>query len=297
MDEGRRDAEVVKRRIEEEARHEADRTVERAKREIQIATDTATKELYTLSARLATDMAARVIRKELTPQDHERLIAESIAELGAVREGDLAGGGKAMASVDDRDLALGRLYGVPLLDLGEEQGQADDLLGELQEVVRLLDGNPTIEDFFASPLVDADDRRQVIEKVFRGKASDLLVDALQVVNRKGRLGFLRAIAEAYRLAYRDRRGLVDARVRTAVPLDEVLRAGLRQAIARFTGKQPTLDEKVDPCVARRHGGRGRGHEDRRQRGLAPARPERGAGAARLPGDPSRSPGVQRRVTE
>lgn len=95
VDEGRRDAEVVKRRIEDEARQEADRTVERAKREIQIATDTATKELYTLAARLATDMAARVIRKELTPQDHERLIAESIAELGAVREGDLAGGGKA----------------------------------------------------------------------------------------------------------------------------------------------------------------------------------------------------------
>lgn len=153
-----------------------------------------------------------------------------------------------MASVDDRALALGRVYGVPLLDLGEEQGQADDLLGELQEVVRLLDGDPTIEDFFASPLVDADDRRQVIEKVFRGKASDLLVDALQVVNRHGRLGFLRAIAEAYRLAYRDRRGLVDARVRTAVPLDEVLRASLRQAIARFTGKQPTLDEKVDPAL-------------------------------------------------
>lgn len=83
VDEGRRDADVVKRRIEEQARHEADQMIARARREIQIATDTATKELYTLSARLATDMASRIIRKELTPQDHERLIAESIDALNS----------------------------------------------------------------------------------------------------------------------------------------------------------------------------------------------------------------------
>ena len=52
--------------------------IERAKREIQIATDTATKNLFTLSAKLATEMAARVIGRELTLQDHERLIGEGI---------------------------------------------------------------------------------------------------------------------------------------------------------------------------------------------------------------------------
>jgi F-type H+-transporting ATPase subunit b len=85
VDEGRRDAEVVKRRIEEDAKRSADQMIERAKREIQIATDTATKELYQLSARLATEMAARVIGRELTMQDHERLLAEGIDGLGAGR--------------------------------------------------------------------------------------------------------------------------------------------------------------------------------------------------------------------
>ena len=83
VDEGRRDADAVKRRIEEQTRHESDQMIARARREIQIATDTATKELYTLSARLATEMASRIVRKELTPQDHERLIAESIDALNA----------------------------------------------------------------------------------------------------------------------------------------------------------------------------------------------------------------------
>jgi len=81
VDEGRRDAVDVKRRIEEDAREEANRMIERARREIQIATDTATKEIYTLSARLAVEMATRLVSKQLTVEDQERLIADSIEAL------------------------------------------------------------------------------------------------------------------------------------------------------------------------------------------------------------------------
>ena len=82
VDEGRRDADVVKRRIEEDVRRQADLMIDRARREIQIATDTATKSLFMLSAKLATEMAARVLGRELSAQDHERLIAEGIEGLG-----------------------------------------------------------------------------------------------------------------------------------------------------------------------------------------------------------------------
>ena len=75
VEEGRRDAVAVKQRIEAEARAEAEKILERAKREIHIATETATKELYQFAARQAIEMAARVIDRELTPQDHERLIS------------------------------------------------------------------------------------------------------------------------------------------------------------------------------------------------------------------------------
>ncbi len=81
VDEGRRDAEVVKQRIEDDARKEADALLERAKREIRIATDTAVKEIYDQGAAMATEVASRVIRKEVDPAVHERLIRESIEEL------------------------------------------------------------------------------------------------------------------------------------------------------------------------------------------------------------------------
>lgn len=153
-----------------------------------------------------------------------------------------------MATVNDRELAIGRIYSRSMLSLAEERGESDELLGELQDLVKYLDRNPELEQFLGSPLVDQEDRARTLERALRGKASDLLVDSLQVVNRKGRLGLLRAIAEGYRVEHGLLRGIAEARVRTAVPLSEAMRARVRESVARFTGKQPRLIEKVDPSL-------------------------------------------------
>jgi len=113
---------------------------------------------------------------------------------------------------------------------------------------RAIDGDAELATFLASPLVSSEARAEVLEKVFRRRASDLLVDALEVINHHGRLGLMPAIAAAYRDEYRDLRGLVDVRVTTAVPLSEAQRASLSKAVAKFTGKQPQLIERVDPSI-------------------------------------------------
>jgi F-type H+-transporting ATPase subunit b len=81
VEEGRRDAEVVHREIQDEARAEADAMIKRARREIQIARDTAVKDLYTTAGNLATDLAGRIIHKEIDPGTHEQLIQESIDQI------------------------------------------------------------------------------------------------------------------------------------------------------------------------------------------------------------------------
>jgi F-type H+-transporting ATPase subunit delta len=153
-----------------------------------------------------------------------------------------------MGSWSVQELSIARVYARSMLKLAEERGEGDSLLEELKGLVENLDRDPAFGRFLASPLVDDEDRASFLERVFRGKASDLLVDSLQVVNRKGRLGLLRAIAEAYRMEHRDLRGMVDAYVRTVVPLTEPLRERVRAAVARHTGKTPVLIEKIDPSL-------------------------------------------------
>lgn len=81
VEEGRRDAEVVKSKIEEEAREESQRMLDRAKREIELAKQSAIKELYTSSANLATDMASKILQKELSGAERDKLVARSLADL------------------------------------------------------------------------------------------------------------------------------------------------------------------------------------------------------------------------
>ena len=81
VEEGRRDAQVVKARIEEETREESQNMLERAKREIELAKQTAIKDLYTSSATLATEMASKILHKELSAADKEKLVARSLDEL------------------------------------------------------------------------------------------------------------------------------------------------------------------------------------------------------------------------
>lgn len=82
VEEGRRDAEVVKAKIEEDARDEAGKMIERAKREIEVAKSTAIRELYETSASLATGVASRVIKREVSDEDHERLVKDAVEQLG-----------------------------------------------------------------------------------------------------------------------------------------------------------------------------------------------------------------------
>jgi F-type H+-transporting ATPase subunit b len=81
IDEARRDAENVKRKLEDDARKSAEGIAERAKREINLARDTALKELYEQSARLAMNMASQVLQRQLTPEDHQRLVRDALSKL------------------------------------------------------------------------------------------------------------------------------------------------------------------------------------------------------------------------
>jgi F-type H+-transporting ATPase subunit b len=81
IEEGRRDAEIVRKNIHEETRKEADAMIARAKREIGLARDAALRDLYTRSADLATDLAGQILGREVKPADHLRLIEDSIAAL------------------------------------------------------------------------------------------------------------------------------------------------------------------------------------------------------------------------
>lgn len=150
-----------------------------------------------------------------------------------------------MASDDQlRDLA--RTYAEALFRVAEEKRAAEEVLEQLEELVRLGDEHPGFRRAFLSPLASPAQRAQGIERLLRGRAQDVLVDFYQVLNRKGRPTLLPAVAEAYREVLQEARGIVDVYVESAAALGDSDRQRLQQAILARTGLKSRLLERVEP---------------------------------------------------
>lgn len=151
-----------------------------------------------------------------------------------------------MATQENERLAIGRVWSQALLELAGSTGQEEALDAELAGLVELLDRQPAFEAFLSGPVADDEAKRAVLERALRGKASDLLVDALQVLRRKKRLDILRAVATTYRQAWLARQGRVPVEVTTAAPLTAESRAELQRAADRLTGMTAEISARVDP---------------------------------------------------
>ena len=156
--------------------------------------------------------------------------------------------------LDEQEIAVARVYARALLGLAEQAeqavqpekgGGAERILAELEQLGQAAESQAELAQFIAYPLVETNLRSAALERVFRGKASDLLVDTLQVMNRKGRLALLPALAQAYRQELEDRRGRVEVEVSTPVALTDASRERLRKAISSHTGREADLIEIVD----------------------------------------------------
>jgi F-type H+-transporting ATPase subunit delta len=153
-----------------------------------------------------------------------------------------------MASHDDTNLAAARPYAEALVGLAEEAGVAAEAREELEAIERMAAESAAFRDYLVDPAVDAEERRASLERMFRGRLSDLVVDTLQVMNRKGRIALAPAVAAAYRQLHDRIERRVEVRVTSAVPLSEEQRRHLAAAIERSTGLEPTLDERVDAAI-------------------------------------------------
>ena len=142
---------------------------------------------------------------------------------------------------------VGKVYAEALLNSAEKQNQSGEILEEFDALVYdLLRREPQFELFLSSSAIGRDRKQDVIEKAFAGRASDVFVNFLLVLNKHDRLDVLRAVHAMYREMYDERAGRIRVLVTSAVPLPDDQADRLRQEIRSQFAKEPVLDIHVDP---------------------------------------------------
>lgn len=139
------------------------------------------------------------------------------------------------------------VYAGALLELAEEHNALDAISDEVRQLGETLDQSPDLARLLDSKVLSEQDRGAVIDRVFKGRVSDLLLRFLHVLNRKTRLGILPGLAPAFRQALQHRRGQIEVEAHVAQPLDAAQQADVTARLSKtLGGRQVILRQIVNP---------------------------------------------------
>jgi F-type H+-transporting ATPase subunit delta len=151
----------------------------------------------------------------------------------------------ATFGVDEQRVA--RVYAEALLNAADRRQQADEVLTDLEGLVReVFTTDPQFEAFLSSSAIGRERKAEAIRKAFEGRAAEVFVNFLLVLNDHQRLDLLRPIAAAYRELRDERARRVRVRVDAAAPLAEDQRRRLEADLREAFRLEPVLDVRVDP---------------------------------------------------
>jgi phosphoglycerate kinase len=156
-----------------------------------------------------------------------------------------------MPLIDSPPDALAEIYARSLFELAEKQGGSgavETAVDELETLLELARADTRFSEFLASRVLPVADRAGSLEKILKGRVSDITLRFLLVLNEKGRLPHLPAIVAALDQLVQETFGRIEVDVYTAAPLSpedlRMIKGRLQAAMGREPVLHPYLDESI-----------------------------------------------------
>jgi len=142
---------------------------------------------------------------------------------------------------------LANIFAKAFLGASEKAGETDRMVEEFDSLVRdVLDRFPQFETLLTTGRLTSDKRVEIIDQVFGGQASPLVLSFLKVLAEHQRLQHLRAIGRAIRDQYTALRQRVRVEISTAAPLQDGQLGRLTDELRGMLGAEPEVHHSVSP---------------------------------------------------
>ena len=138
-------------------------------------------------------------------------------------------------------------YANALADIVLEQGAGEPARKQLEDFAAAYAESAELRNFLASPAVGRPAKHAVMEKlVSRLGASRIIRNFLFVVVDNQRVHLLPEIVETFEHVLRQRQGIAEAEVVSAVELSSKQKSTLEQTLERLTGKKVQAKYTLEP---------------------------------------------------
>lgn len=140
-------------------------------------------------------------------------------------------------------------YVKSLLDLAVEQGKLEEVHRDMMLFDSVCRENRNFVVILKNPVIRHDKKREILQRLFADKVSDLTLAIFDIITRKNREPLLPEIARGFYYAYNRYKGIGNASVITVMEIDEELRKQFSGMAREISGdEQIDLVEKVDPDI-------------------------------------------------
>jgi F-type H+-transporting ATPase subunit delta len=140
-------------------------------------------------------------------------------------------------------------YANAMADIALAQGAAEPAAKQLREFGAAYAQSAELRTFLASPAVSIEDKHAVIEKIVaRLGASKIIRNFLFVLADHRRTHLIPEVILAFHEVIRQRQGVAEADVSSAVELSAAQKKEMAATLARLTGKKIETKYALDPAL-------------------------------------------------
>jgi F-type H+-transporting ATPase subunit delta len=142
--------------------------------------------------------------------------------------------------------AYARRYAQAVFDIARERDELDRWQSDLRKIAT-LGGEAKFVALLENPKVHFEEKARLLSG-WLGDINPLALNLVYLLVTRGRVGMVADIAEEYQRLLDSYRGIEQAEVTTAIPLDDEDKRKLGERLEAVVGKKVVLKPTVDPGV-------------------------------------------------
>ena len=143
--------------------------------------------------------------------------------------------------------SAGRRYAQAIFSLAKEENKLDEWAGNLASLAYTFEQGE-VKNFLENPKTTRESKINFVKNTLGGQVGTEALNLAQLLVRRERENLVGTIEQEYTRMWNRLKGIEVAQVTTAVPVDAAEEDRIRTSLARLTGKQVTLEMKVDPEI-------------------------------------------------
>jgi F-type H+-transporting ATPase subunit delta len=147
-----------------------------------------------------------------------------------------------------KDMGAARRYAQALFNEAQEKNQVLACMQGLEEVSRVVQLRPSLQEALAHPFIAIDEKKRVLHSILGEYGTPLLETFLSLLVAKHRFGLLSAVLEAFRQQVDQSQGIEPLTVRTASPLSDAQQKDLKTKIEAWLKAKVRMTVQLDASL-------------------------------------------------